>query len=144
MRAVLSLVVVLVVSAGCAQNRSAAPAGVAGAGHPLTGTWTLVSARYTAEDGTVTELDASGSRSMKVLNGTHFAFITEDREGEFVRAGGGPYRVQGDTYIETVTYGSFEMPEGSASFTYHVDGETWHHSGIIGTMRLEEVWRRVR
>lgn len=144
MRAVLSLVFVLVAFAACGHTRTTAPSTAAGADHPLTGTWEMVSARYTAGDGTVSAFDASAYRSIKVLNGTHFAFITEDRDGEFVRAGGGPYRVQSDRYIETVTYGSFDLPEGSASFTYRVDGDTWHHSGIIGTNRLEEVWRRVR
>ena len=115
------------------------------AASPLEGTWELVSGVYTTAEGVVTKVDASEVRSMKVLNPTHFAFLTVSAsDGKFIRAGGGPYRVEGTRYSETVRYASApSMVNQTYEFSYRIDGDTWHHAGRLGRGQLEEVWRRV-
>lgn len=114
--------------------------------HPLEGTWELVSGVYTNAEGSVTKVDASQVRAIKVLNPTHFAFLTVSAaDGKFIRAGGGPYRIEGARYSETVRYASAPtMIDETYDFSYTVDGDTWHHSGRLGQGHLEEVWRRVK
>jgi hypothetical protein len=115
----------------------------------LIGTWEMVSSRVTRGDSVLSDVKAPEVRSVKVLNRTHFSFITVRRDTQFVRAAAGRYSTQPKSAAE----GQYtEVPEiGSSSglrdrafiFTYRIEGDTWYHKGGVGTATIDEVWRRV-
>jgi hypothetical protein len=89
---------------------------------------------------------------MKILNPTHFMFIQETIAGgerEFASAAGGRYELNGDTYIESLDYASWEdYKDSQAVFTWRLDGGRWYHKGVLNSpdgnkFLIEEVWERV-
>jgi hypothetical protein len=131
--------VVAVLMAGC--QTTSHPAHSA---DPLAGAWQFVSGRYTQPDGTVEEASAPVLRSLKVLNASHFVYLTSRDDGTFVRSAAGSYRISGATYAEKIDASSAEIMRGKTySFEWRIDGDLWYHSGIKDGVRLEEVWRRL-
>lgn len=114
----------------------------------LVGTWQMVSQRQVYADTTIDRGQFLGP-SYKILNATHFAFgrqtVINGEPQEDVFAGGGRYTLQGDTlYTEIIEYHSNQGLVGSSlKFKCRVEGDLWYHTGIIGSLRLEEVWQRV-
>jgi hypothetical protein len=114
------------------------------AADPLAGAWQFVSGRYTDADGKVTEASSPELRSLKVLNGSRFVYITTKKDGEFVRSAGGEYAITGNAYAEKIDASSAEVMRGKTySFEWRVEGELWYHTGMKDGVRLEEIWRRV-
>ena len=112
---------------------------------PLDGAWEFVSGRYVNADGKVSEVAAPQIHSLKVLNDSHFAFVTVRDDGTLVRAAAGPFTVSGNTYSEQLEKTSFEGIRGKTySFEWRLEGDTWHHAGTNEGVRYEEVWRRAR
>src|SRR4051812_24555992 len=68
--------------------------------NPLEGTWELVSAKAMLGDSVVYDLKAPQLRSIKVINGTHFSYLTLSPNGEFVRAAAGHYTASNGLYTE--------------------------------------------
>ncbi len=137
-RSALSISLVFILSA-CASMGTGASAS-----NPLQGTWELVSSRMTRGD-SVMEMRSPTLRSIKVINATHFSFITTRESGEFVRSAAGPYTVSGNQYTENTQASSAPgMRNQSYTFTYRVEGDLWYYSGSVSTTKLDEVWRRVR
>ena len=71
---------------------------------PIIGTWELVAAQKT-QKGETKQDDLSGKRMIKVINGSHFAFLNHDlvQEGDsldFFVSGGGTYTLTGNQYQE--------------------------------------------
>ncbi len=131
--------ILLLVTTECTQAQS----------NPLVGTWEMVSQRNIYPDTTIDRGRYLGP-SYKILNDTHFAFgrqtIINGIVDDDVYAGGGRYSFDGDsTYIEYVEYHESAPTVGlTIEFTAKLVGDTlWYHTGQIGSMRLEEVWRRV-
>lgn len=114
--------------------------------HPLEGNWEIVSARFTAADGKVTEMAApSQLRSLKVLGRTHFSMLTTRGDGTFVRAHAGRYTVRGNQYLEHIDLSSADVARGATyEFEWRVEGDTWYHTGTHEGIHFEEVWRRAR
>jgi hypothetical protein len=113
-------------------------------GSCLDGSWELVSAKYTLRDGRVLDPEP-GLQSLKILSGGHVAYITVRKDGSFVRSSGGEYEVRGSRYIEHIVYASLATLRGKDFvFTWRLDRDLWFHEGSIGTLRIEEVWRRTR
>jgi hypothetical protein len=114
----------------------------------LEGTWQMVSQRQVYADTTIDRGTFLGP-SYKIINATHFAFgrqtVIDGEPQEDVFAGGGRYTLQGDTlYTEIIEYHSNQGLVGtSLKFKCRVEGDLWYHTGIIGSLRLEEVWQRV-
>ncbi|MEZ4701519.1 MAG: hypothetical protein R2834_14370 [Rhodothermales bacterium] len=131
-------------------------AGVAGAQssepvrHPLEGTWEMVSQTIIHPDRVEYPLKMGESlpgnrRQIKILTASHFAFGRQSEDGEEITAGGGRYEIDGTRYTEIIEYHTSAPLVGTRiPFTWRVEDDLWHHSGQIGTFRLEEVYRRVR
>lgn len=117
--------------------------------NPLVGTWEMVSQRQIYPDTTLDRGKFLGP-SYKILNATHFAFGRQTIVGGVVEddvyAGGGRYEYDGaNAYTEYVEYHESAPTVGlTIEFHCRLEGDTlWYHTGQIGNMRLEEVWRRV-
>jgi hypothetical protein len=123
---------------------------------PLEGTWQLMSGTI-IEKGDTTVTDYTGNQSMiKVINGTHFAFLNHDlKKGKdstaSFAAGGGVYTLDGDQYTEYLEYCSAREWEGNTfQFTVKIEGDTLTQRGTekienIGVERLNiERYKRVR
>ena len=109
----------------------------------LVGTWKLISARYGGR-----EFKGEGVTTIKHVTPTQFMWATYDGDGKVTRAAGGGYTLNGETYEETPEYGisdDFDLIKGKTqTFTWKVDGNTWHHDGKLSNgLRIEEVWERV-
>lgn len=120
--------------------------------HPLVGTWILVSSNNSSPGGEFFRLDKTNTRQMKILNPTHFMFIQENINGddyEFESAAGGRYELDGNTYIETLDFASWENYRNSyAVFTWRLEDGKWYHTGVLNQpdgekFLIEEIWERV-
>lgn len=133
-RAALPLVAVGLVAVGCSGQPS----------NDLEGTWELVSYEYAAPD-TVMRGDTADMRSQKVLNGTHFSWVTVSPDQRaFIGAATGTYSIRGDTYTEVTEHASqADHVDRTYSFTYRIAGGLWLHTGIVNGVRIQETWRRV-
>ncbi len=102
----------------------------------LIGTWELVSNTIHRGDSVIDE-DLTGSRMIKIINETHFAFLNHDlKKGEdstlvkFV-AGGGSYILNGNKYQENLEYCNFRTWENhDFEFEIQFKGDTLVQSGI--------------
>jgi hypothetical protein len=113
--------------------------------NPLVGTWELVSAKAMLGDSVVYDVKAPQLRSIKVINGDHFSYITLGPNGEFVRAAAGHYTASNGLYTEQIEYSSGRRMADAYPFTYRVDGDTWYHKSMAGSReQFDEVWRRVK
>ncbi len=119
------------------------------ASNPLVGTWEMISQRQIYPDTTLDRGRFLGP-SYKILNDTHFAFGRQTIIGGVVEddvyAGGGRYEYDGQgTYTEYVEYHESAPTVGlTIKFNARLQGDSiWYHTGQIGEMLLEEVWRRV-
>jgi hypothetical protein len=96
----------------------------------------LVSATV-VEKGDTTTTDYEGDHAMiKVINGTHFAFLNHDlNQGKdstrLFSAGGGRYKLNGNQYTEFLEYCSDREWEGHQfQFTIKVSKDTLMQTGI--------------
>ena len=113
--------------------------------NPLVGTWELVSAKAMLGDSVVYDLKAPQLRSIKVINGDHFSYLTLGANGEFIRAAAGQYTASNGLYTEMIEYSSGRRMADAYPFTYEVTGDTWHHRSMAGSReQFDEVWRRVK
>jgi len=122
------------------------------------GTWKLISGTLIDKvkgDTVVTDY-TKGKSFIKILNGTHFAFLNHDlnkgkgKDSAF-SAGGGRYSLVGDQYTEMLEYcNDREWENNSFSFTLTVQNDTFVQKGIekidsIGVNRLNiEKYVRVK
>lgn len=121
----------------------------------LEGTWQLISGTL-IEKGDTTITDYTGSvRMIKVINGSHFAFLNHDVNkgkdslaAQFV-AGGGKYELKGDQYTEHLEYCSAREWEGNDFvFTISIQNDTLTQSGVekvegtdIDRMNIEKYFK---
>jgi hypothetical protein len=124
-----------------------AAAGPAAAQPPeaAVGTWRLVSAKVNGKPADI----PAGTTILKHVTPTDFVFVYYDRQGQVTVAGGGPYRLDGTRYEETVEYGLGEGMQPLLGkthvFTLRIEGGRWYQEGAErdGTV-IEEVWERAR
>ncbi|KZN32482.1 hypothetical protein N474_10735 [Pseudoalteromonas luteoviolacea CPMOR-2] len=111
--------------------------------NPLIGTWEFVKGEYATPEGIVSA-KAPDVTSMKIINNTHFSYITSSNN-KFHYAGGGTYQVKDNYFIETVTLGNVEKLIGRRmAFTYEVKDNLWHHKLVEDGKFVEyEVWKKV-
>lgn len=122
----------------------------------LTGTWQLLSGTLIEGGDTAVTDYTTGISMVKIINGTHFAFLNHDlRHGKdstaSFSAGGGRYSLSGSDYTEYLEYCSAREWEGNEfHFTIEIRHDTLIQKGIekiegIGVDRLNiEVYRRVK
>jgi len=113
--------------------------------NPFIGAWELVSGSAVNADQSVTNYEEAGLKSIKVLSGNRFSFITSAK-GTFYAAGAGEYIVENNTYAEMPALASHDVMLGQRyEFQYQLDGDTWTNSRWQDGQRVEfEVWKRVR
>ena len=116
----------------------------------LEGTWELVALKSTSPDGTVTERilaepDDKGG-SIKILNATHFALITINKDGDFSHAHAGVYTVDGNTYSEKLSSSSLHEVIGWDNATeFTLQGDIWKFKyNSTNKNIIEETWHRVK
>lgn len=109
----------------------------------LNGSWEMISMTVTTPDSVYTQ-DESEVPTLKILNDTHWMFIRQSAQ-EFVFAQGGTYRLEDGVYTEIVGYSAEPGNIGSEYvFECRLEGDSlWHHKGDLGSMFVDEVWRRV-
>lgn len=122
----------------------------------LVGTWKLVSGTLIDKGDTSVTDYTQGISMIKVLNGTHFAFVNHDlNRGQdstaSFSAGGGRYTLVGNDYTEFLEYCSAREWEGNEfGFTIEIRNDTLIQKGIekIEELSMErmniEVYTRVR
>ncbi len=87
----------------------------------------------------------------KYVTGGRYVW-TVVRDGRVLSAAGGTYAVDGDKYTENVEYihgqGQAPMVGKSFEFTWKIDGNTWHHKGVIKInnqdFNIDEKWERCK
>jgi hypothetical protein len=105
---------------------------------PLEGTW-----EHTFKD-------APEHRQVKIINRSHFVWVTYVREdGRPLLLGGGTYSFDGKTYKEKYEFGGPGLPAElvgkEQTFTAKLDGDEWTHSGTLSNeFRVREIWRKVK
>jgi Domain of unknown function (DUF4488) len=116
----------------------------------LEGTWELVSSKTTSPDGTVTERtladpDDKGG-SIKILNATHFAVISQRKDGAFSHVHGGVYTVEGNIYSEKLSTSSWPSQIGWDNvIEFTLQGDIWKIKYNSGDKSItEETWSRVK
>ncbi|KAA5549568.1 hypothetical protein [Adhaeribacter rhizoryzae] len=101
----------------------------------LTGTWQLVKA-ILIEKGDTTVTDYTKNISfIKIINGTHFAFLQHDlnkgKDSAVFVSGGGTYSLKDSAYTEHLEYCSAREWEGNNfNFTLKFSGDTLIQSGV--------------
>ena len=119
---------------------------LASPGQDLVGTWEFVSAKTTRSDGTVVDYSILDLRSNKILSSDYFCVVTRNADGSFRHATLGPYRVEGNLYVETLEYSTNTGWIGSRpEYKFTLEGDLWtiRTTGDREEIR-EEVWRRVK
>jgi hypothetical protein len=103
----------------------------------LQGTWKLLTGTL-IEKGDTTITDYTKGRSfVKIINASHFAFITHDLSkgkdslsAEF-SAGAGTYSLKGNSYTEHLEYcNAREWEDHDFTFTVAISGDTLIQSGV--------------
>ena len=118
-----------------ATNDSSASSLVAETPSPIEGTWKLVSATtIIKQDTTVTDY-TRGQEMIKVINGSHFAFLRHDmnqgKDTAIFGAGGGTYTLSGDNYTEQLQYCNERGWEGHTfTFTVSIKEDTLLQTGV--------------
>jgi hypothetical protein len=94
--------------------------------------------------------DEPGHLQVKILNRTHFVWVTYNREdGKPLRLGGGTYTLDGKTYKENFEFGGPGLPAElvgkEQTFTAEVEEGKWTLSGTLSNgFEVTEVWRKVK
>jgi hypothetical protein len=94
--------------------------------------------------------DRPERRQVKIINQTHFVWVTYERaDGKPLFMGGGTYTFDGKTYKEQYEFGGpgqpAELVGKEQTFTAELDGDSWTHAGTLSNdFVVEEIWHRVR
>jgi hypothetical protein len=102
----------------------------------LVGTWRLIGGMVIEQGDTVTTVRTKTESFIKIINGSHFAFLHHDvskgKDSTAVfAAGGGRYSLKGDTYTEYLEYCSARNWEGNTFvFTVTLKNDTLTQRGV--------------
>lgn len=110
----------------------------------FSGTWELVSGEYIDHEGNLVSYEDLNLSSIKVINDTHFSFVTMSGD-KFWSSGAGTFKFTNNEYIESPLYTSFNSPKDKKYvFKYKKEGDKWFSSRWENEKRVEyEVWQRV-
>ena len=103
---------------------------------PIIGTWKLISGTIIEKNDTVVTYYTKNLSFIKIINGTHFAFLKHDlNKGKDSAAafgsGGGGYTLKDSLYTEHLEYCSDREWEGNDfTFTVSIINDTLIQSGI--------------
>jgi hypothetical protein len=102
----------------------------------LIGTWQLVSGAIITKGVSVVTDYTKTSRMIKIINGTHFAFLkhnlnTQKDSSNHFDAGGGSYTLNGNKYTEHLDYYADKNWENkSFDFTVSIKNDTLIQQGV--------------
>ena len=108
---------------------------------PLEGTWELISGTTIVKNDTTFNDYTKGQKMIKILNGTHFAFLKHDlnkgKDSAIYVSGGGTYSLVDSNYTEHLDYCNDREWEGHAfQFKVYIKNDTLVQTGIE---RLEKL-----
>jgi hypothetical protein len=102
----------------------------------LEGTWELISGTTIVKNDTTLTDYTKGQKMIKIINGTHFAFLKHDltKGKDSVKifdSGAGRYTLAGDRYTEHLDYCNYREWEGhSFDFSVSIQNDTLVQKGI--------------
>lgn len=87
-------------------------------------------------------------RQIKIVNSTHFTWVTYDRRtGQILAAAGGTYSLEGNVYKELIQFGAgnlAKMVGQEQVFEAKFEGDNWQHSGKLSNgFQVRETWKRL-
>jgi hypothetical protein len=100
MKIISSFILIVIILASCEPKKGSIP---------LTGTWQLISGTLIEKNDTVVTDYMKNKKFIKIINTTHFAFLSHDLSkgkdsAAFFSAGGGTYSLDGDSYTEHLEF----------------------------------------
>ena len=108
----------------------------------IVGTWELISATSTENDSTFSTFNPK-VKMIKILNGTHFSFLSHDLDGgkdstqAAFTAGGGTYELKDSIYIENLDYFIDRQWENHKfEFVVQIKNDTLTQKGIEKLQKL--------
>jgi hypothetical protein len=141
MRSILMVMMILVIATGCEMKVStgsnAEAPGEGGKTNMLIGTWQLIDGT-TIEKGNTTVTDYTKDKKfIKVINATHFAFMSHDlNKGKdsataMYSSGGGTYELVDSTYTEHLQFcNAREWENNDFKFTVTIKNDTLVQKGV--------------
>ena len=103
---------------------------------PLAGTWQLISGTLVEKNDTVVTDYKKNKKFIKIINSTHFAFLSHDLSkgkdsASFFSAGGGTYSLVGDSYTEHLEFCSDrEWEHNDFQFNITINEDTLIQKGM--------------
>jgi len=97
----------------------------------IEGTWKLFYAEIYENDSLKIK-DLTKTSFIKIINKTHFAFFNQENIGsKKIYGGGGTYTLNGENYVETLSFTSIEsIKNHQFPFTVEIKGDTLIQSGV--------------
>ena len=100
MKIIINFILIVLILASCEPKKVSIP---------LTGTWQLISGTLIEKNDTVVNDYMKNKKFIKIINTTHFAFLSHDLSkgkdsAAFFSAGGGTYSLDGDSYTEHLEF----------------------------------------
>ena len=130
-----SLVILIFISTSCS--------GPSGNHKKIIGSWQITAVRVTDNDGTIQTRPIHRSE-VKIFNDTHFSFGYQEGDSAMA-AGGGLYKIKGDSLFEYVQYHSITSLKGKEfHFKIRFDGKNYTQRGIFNGQITEEEWERIK
>ena len=109
----------------------------------LSGSWQMTFRTVTTPDSIYTQAETDVP-TLKVLNDTHWMFVRQTKDGDFVLARGGPYQLEDGVYTEIVGYSSLKGNVGTEyTFECQLLDDSWYHKGQVDDEVVDEIWERV-
>jgi len=104
-------------------------------GMPIEGTWELISGTTIVKNDTTFNDYTKNQKMIKVINGTHFAFLKHDlnkgKDSAIYVSGGGTYSLADSIYTEHLDYCNDREWEGhSFQFKVYIKNDTLVQTGI--------------
>jgi hypothetical protein len=90
--------------------------------------------------------DSPELRQVKIINRTHFVWVTYNRRDGTPRSvGGGTYTIDDKNYKEKLEFGSANVIGKEQTFTGKFEADQWELSGkLTNGVEINEIWNRVK
>jgi hypothetical protein len=137
----VAVLFVLVIFQGC-QSKPEIVVTQAVETNPIIGTWQLISGTTIQGKDTTTTDYTAGKRMLKIVNGTHFAFVGHDLNkgtdsSKFYSSGAGAYTLKDSSYTEHLDFCSDRNWEGTSfNFIISIHNDSLTQTGIEKVEKL--------
>jgi hypothetical protein len=111
----------------------------------MVGTWKLAGAKSRRTHQFVFLMP--GNYYFKTFTLTNWSIVTYDGQSNVAYTAGGPYKLAGDNYTETIQYATGMMKQylhAQPTFRIRVDGDTYYQMSAGRNPINEEMWQRVQ